>query len=330
MEHPRTHPGSQAAGRDGTAAAAGAGAGPAQATGAHGRPVAGRESGDGAGAGPEGRTGAQAEAHAHPSNPAPYTLEGWFILHDFRRIDWRRWKRLEPVQRARIAREAARFFRDAEAARDTGEGASAFYRVVGQKADLLCLHFRPSLDALNRLETAFAATGLADFTEPAYSYVSVTELSFYRSGPGGPGREVSADPSIRARLYPAIPAARHVCFYPMNKKRSGADNWYMLPFAERGRLMYSHGMIGRRYAGRVTQIVSGSVGLDDWEWGVTLFADDPVDFKRVVYEMRFDEASARYGEFGPFYVGIRTEPDDLVAWLCGEAYGESPGRAAAQ
>ena len=330
MEHRWTHPESQVAGQDGTGTPPGGRPGPVQAPGGPGGPGAGAGDVPRPAAGAEGHHGGQAEGQAHPTNPAPYTLEGWFILHDFRRFDWRRWKRLEPVERVRIAREAARFFRDAAAARDSGEGTSALYRVVGHKGDLLLLHFRPTLDALNRLETAFAATELADFTEPAYSYVSVTELSFYRSGPGGPDRDVTGDPFVRARLYPQIPATRHVCFYPMNKKRSGQDNWYMLPFAERGRLMHSHGLIGRKYAGRVTQIISGSVGLDDWEWGVTLFADDPVDFKRVVYEMRFDEASARYGEFGPFYVGIRTEPDDLVAWLCGEAYGESPGRAAAQ
>lgn len=268
-------------------------------------------------------------ATSHPSNPAPHTLEGWFVLHDFRRIDWPRWKHLDPVERVRVAREAAKFFRDSAAVKDAGRGDSALYRVVGHKGDLLILHFRPSLADLNALETGFAATALADYTIPTYSYVSVVELSFYQSGPEGPRPEVAQDPAIRRRLYPQIPGTRHVCFYPMSKKRAGQDNWYMLPFEERGRMMYSHGMVGRKYAGRVTQIVTGSVGLDDWEWGVTLFADDPVDFKRVVYEMRFDEASARYGEFGPFYVGIRTEPEELVAWLCGEQVGPGAGGPAA-
>ena len=271
---------------------------------------------------PGGRpAGAGGEAHGapEPQNPPPFTLEGWFILHDFRRLDWRRWKALDPARRAQIAREAAAFLRQVTAAADTGEGTSALYRVVGHKADLLWLHFRPSLEALNDLETALSRTALGDYLEPASSFVSVTELSFYRSGPGGPERDVRGEPFVRARLYPEIPATRHACFYPMNKKRQGADNWYALPFAERGRLMHSHGLIGRKYAGRVTQIISGSVGLDDWEWGVTLFADDPVDFKRVVYEMRFDEASARYGEFGPFYVGVRTGPEELVRFLCPEA-----------
>ncbi|PZN07542.1 hydrogen peroxide-dependent heme synthase [Thermaerobacter composti] len=267
------------------------------------------------------------EGAGETQNRPPFTLEGWFVLHDFRRLDWRRWKSLEIARRAAIAREAAAFLRRVTAAADTGEGASALYRVVGHKADLLWLHFRPTLEALSDLEAALSRTALGDYLQPAYSYVSVTELSFYRAGPGGPERDVRHEPFVRGRLYPAIPPARHACFYPMNKKRSGADNWYLLPFEERGRLMHSHGLIGRKYAGRVTQIISGSVGLDDWEWGVTLFADDPVDFKRVVYEMRFDEASARYGEFGPFYVGVRTDPDDLVRFLCPEAAGEVAAEA---
>jgi chlorite dismutase len=103
---------------------------------------------------------------------------------------------------------------------------------------------------------------------------------------------------------------RYVTFYPMNKRREGADNWYVLPIEERNRLMRDHGMTGRRYAGRVKQIISGSVGLDDWEWGVTLFSRDPLEFKSIVTDMRYDEVSARYGEFGRFFTGIRLEPAD--------------------
>jgi chlorite dismutase len=111
------------------------------------------------------------------------------------------------------------------------------------------------------------------------------------------------NPEIIARLKPALPKAKHICFYPMNKRREGNDNWYMLDMETRKNMMRSHGMIGRSYAGKVKQIITGSVGFDDWEWGVTLFADDALQFKKLVYEMRFDEVSARYGEFGDFYVG---------------------------
>ena len=120
---------------------------------------------------------------------------------------------------------------------------------------------------------------------------------------------------MAARLWPTIPARRYLCFYPMNKRRSGGDNWYQLPIEERRRLMHDHGMVGRRYAGQVTQIISGSVGFDDWEWGVDLFADDPLVFKKLVYEMRFDESSARFAEFGPFLVAIRLAPGDLGKFL---------------
>ena len=113
---------------------------------------------------------------------------------------------------------------------------------------------------------------------------------------------------LGARLLPQVPDRRYVCFYPMNKRRYGSDNWYSCPIEERQLLMREHGMIGRRYAGQVTQVISGSIGFDDWEWGVDLFADDPLVFKKLVYEMRFDESSARYAEFGPFYFGIRLAP----------------------
>jgi chlorite dismutase len=116
---------------------------------------------------------------------------------------------------------------------------------------------------------------------------------------------------LASRLWPKIPERGYLCFYPMNKRRAGADNWYMLPLEERQRLMHDHGMIGRRYAGQVNQVISGSIGFDDWEWGVDLFADDPLVFKKLVYEMRFDESSARYAEFGPFHFGIRLAPAEL-------------------
>ena len=110
--------------------------------------------------------------------------------------------------------------------------------------------------------------------------------------------EVARDPRNAGRLTARIPQRRYVCFYPMNKKRDGADNWYNLPFAERAAMMVEHGKIGRSYHGLVTQVISGSIGFDDWEWGVDLYADDPLVFKKLVYEMRFDEASSRFGEFG--------------------------------
>src|SRR5260370_915079 len=123
------------------------------------------------------------------------------------------------------------------------------------------------------------------------------------------------DPRDEGRRGGRTPGRRYVCFYPMNKKRDGADNWYATPYEERAKLMLEHGKIGRSFHGHVTQVISGSIGFDDWEWGVDLYADDPLVFKRLVYTMRFDEASARFAKFGPFYFAIRTEPADLARLL---------------
>ncbi len=119
------------------------------------------------------------------------------------------------------------------------------------------------------------------------------------------------------RLYPEIPPARYLCFYPMDRKRGETKNWYQEPMADRQRMMHEHGMIGRRYADSVRQIITGSIGFDDWEWGVDLFADDPLVFKRLIYEMRFDEVSAVYALFGSFYVGLRVPAAGLSDLLEG-------------
>jgi chlorite dismutase len=231
---------------------------------------------------------------------AVQTLEGWYALHDFRAIDWNAWKRLSAEERARAEDELYSFLGQWRETEKQNRGSTAFYSIVGQKADFVMMHLRETLDELNELETAFNKSAFAACTIPVYSYVSVVELSNYMAKPG---TDPMQDPEIVARLKPILPKTKHICFYPMNKRRSGNDNWYMLSMEERRNMMRSHGMIGRNYAGRVKQIITGSVGLDDWEWGVTLFSDDPLTFKKLVYEMRFDEASARFGEFGAFYVG---------------------------
>jgi len=240
------------------------------------------------------------------------TLEGWFSLHDFRSVDWTAWKLAGEETRLRAQDELQTFLQEWSSAEEDKTGSTAVYSIVGQKADFVFMHLRESLEELNRLETAFNKTLFASFTLPAYSYVSVVELSNYMAQPGS---DPMQNPEIVARLKPALPKARHLCFYPMNKRREGGDNWYMLSMEERRGMMRSHGMIGRQYAGKVKQIITGSVGFDDWEWGVTLFADDPIQFKKLVYEMRFDEVSARFGEFGDFYVGNLLTPEGFTAML---------------
>jgi peroxiredoxin len=227
-------------------------------------------------------------------------------------VDWAAWKAATEEERQQALDELLTFIKDWKSTEEKKAGSSAVYSIVGQKADLVFMHLRPTLQELNELETAFNKTRFADFTIPAYSYVSVVELSNYVAAPGV---DPETDPYVQGRLKPILPPRQHICFYPMNKRRSGNDNWYMLSMEERRNLMRSHGMIGRKYADQVKQIISGSVGLDDWEWGVTLFADDPIAFKKIVYEMRFDEVSARYGEFGSFYVGNLLAIESVPAFL---------------
>jgi len=123
--------------------------------------------------------------------------------------------------------------------------------------------------------------------------------------------------AMKPRLWPEVPPRRYCCFYPMDKKRGEMKNWYEVPIRDRQRLMHEHGLIGRRYAGSVKQIISGSIGFDDWEWGVDLFADDPLVFKKLIYEMRFDAASAAYALFGSFYIGLRFKAADIATLLSG-------------
>ncbi|MDQ1912124.1 heme-dependent peroxidase [Paenibacillus sp. GD4] len=243
---------------------------------------------------------------------AVQTLEGWYCLHDFRAIDWNAWKSLTKQEQQRAEEELYSLLKQYQATEDEKKGSTAFYSIVGQKADFVFMHLRETLEELNELETEFNKTIFAGVTVPTYSYVSIVELSSYMAKPGVDPME---DPDILARLKPALPKAKHVCFYPMNKKREGNDNWYMLTMEERRNFMRSHGMIGRNYAGKIKQIITGSVGLDDWEWGVTLFSEDPLQFKKIVYEMRFDEASARFGEFGDFYVGNLLNQEKMAAML---------------
>ncbi|WP_223067654.1 hydrogen peroxide-dependent heme synthase [Paenibacillus caui] len=231
---------------------------------------------------------------------AASTLDGWYALHDFRSINWNAWKATDDEERAVGVDDLRVLLKEWADVEEAKTGSTVIYSIVGQKADFVIVHLRETLEELNAIETEFNKTTFAEYTTKAYSYVSVVELSNYMgSGDGDPRQK----PEVMARLQPIMPKSRHICFYPMNKKRELADNWYMLSMEERRSLMRSHGLIGRSYAGKVKQIITGSVGLDDWEWGVTLFSDDALQFKKLVYEMRFDEVSARYGEFGPFYVG---------------------------
>ncbi|WML46293.1 hydrogen peroxide-dependent heme synthase [Neobacillus sp. PS3-40] len=239
------------------------------------------------------------------------TLEGWYCLHDFRTVDWTTWKMLSSDERQAAVHEFLNLIEKWNSTQDQNEGSHALYTIVGQKADFMMMILRPTMEEINHLETEFNKTKLAEFTIPAYSYVSVVELSNYLPE----GEDPYKNTQFVARLYPRLPKTNHVCFYPMDKRRNGNDNWYMLSMEDRKKMMYSHGMIGRQYAGKVKQIITGSVGFDDYEWGVTLFADEALQFKKLVYEMRFDEVSARFGEFGNFFVGNLLSAERVSSFL---------------
>ena len=174
--------------------------------------------------------------------------------------------------------------------------------IMGAKADTCFMVLGEDLWALRKFQSKIQAAGF----HVAESYVSVTEISEYAQG--------MPEAMLQSRLYPQLPPAGKTafCFYPMSKRRAVGANWYEQPYEERERLMRAHGTTGRTFSGRVVQLITGSTGLDEFEWGVTLFAQRPDDLKEVVYKMRFDEASAHYADFGPFYAGAVASIDEVL------------------
>ena len=268
-------------------------------------------------------------------NPqVPETLEGWSVLHHMFRVNWERFHSLSSSARNELAQEAV------QALSSTGGtgGHTGVAHLLGHKGDLMVIYFRNNFEELSEAELRFTKVRLQDYMDITTSYVSIVELGMYdmttkihqqlgaRSlQPGSAEFEKAFDDEmmqqrerVLGRLYPEIPKRRYVCFYPMNKKRGEVKNWYMETFSDRSEMMLEHGMVGRNYAGRVTQIISGSIGFDDWEWGVDLFADEPIVFKKLIYEMRFDKASALFAEFGPFYIGLQFAIDGLPHFLDGK------------
>jgi len=265
----------------------------------------------------------------------PLTIEGYAALHQMLRFRWNEWRALAPEKRRDIGAEAASCLAKMES-KDNGQ--SALFSLLGHKGDLMFVHFRQSFDELNQVELDLARLGLSNFLQPETSYLSVIELGLYESSLktykslADRGVEPHSEEwnkaiaetitrqkeAMKPRLYPDMPPNRYICFYPMDRLRGEDKNWYTLPMEERQRQMNEHGMVGRRYAGEVKQIITGSIGFDDWEWGVDLFADDPLVFKKLIYEMRFDQVSAVYALFGSFFVGLRCPASRLPEWLEGK------------
>ena len=267
---------------------------------------------------------------AHP----PETLEGWYLSHHLYSVNRAALRAAGADRKSKLVGEAdATLAAIARTADDAGW--SAAFALAGSVAQLMVVHARPTLDAIGVAERSLAAAPLFDMLRREYGFLSVTEAGLYHitaqlakeatARGGAVGDDVynaaiteraaaeRATPHIQRRLYPPLPAEMpYVCFYPMSKRRDPGANWYQLSLEERSRLMYAHGMTGRRYAGRIQQTISGAIGLDEWEWGVTLVAKDPLDFKRIVTDMRFDEVSAVYATFGRFFVGRRASIADAV------------------
>ncbi len=274
------------------------------------------------------------------TNFAPLTLEGWFALHQLYRLSRPVLGDSEAGGWPDRARELAALFGGWTEDGDEVDGWSGLYRIVGGETDFMAIHFRPSLEELADAEDAIARSGAGEDLILTGDYVSVVELGLYaetarlleqaREDDVEPGSEEWTTMAravldaqrekgyVQGRLHPTQPEEMpYVCFYPMDKRREPGQNWYSLPLHERAELMHAHGQTGRSYAGRISQIICGSVGLDDWEWGVTLFAGDPLDFKNVVTDMRYDVASAVYADFGAFFVGRRIPVDGIADALTG-------------
>jgi chlorite dismutase len=270
-------------------------------------------------------------AFAHMTEQKLTDIPGWPVLHLYFRIDRARWSGLTAERRSEAIDELRDWLRGVCA-----EEGLQFVPMAGiAKSDVAFMAVHPELRRLQQIGQEIAATQFGSCLVPAYSFLSISEASEYMTTPGEWARQLveqqKMDPAspdfaasmagfqkrmtayAEARAHPQLPDDMAViCFYPMSKARGETRNWYTLPFEDRKRLMQGHGETGRKFASRVLQLVTSCTGLDDWEWGVTLFARDLKSIRDVVYEMRFDPGSAIYGEFGPFYIGLRFDPDEVA------------------
>lgn len=268
--------------------------------------------------------------------PPLVPAEGWHVMHLFYQIDYAQWAtlNLEEQRSAKI-----RLTELVQEIRSTTDTHLLTFSVATPKADIGFMMLTPDLQVANAFEKQLTLSLGPGILSPVYSYLSQTERSEYTQTSEQfaeetlkKARNLSEDSPeyqqalrefeertahyLKHRLYPVLPDWPALCFYPMSKRRSGEDNWYSLDYETRRRLMAGHARTGIAYKGRVLQLITGSTGLDEYEWGVTLLAKDTIDIKSIVYEMRFDEVSARYGEFGDFYIGLQLPLDVLFRRVC--------------
>lgn len=273
---------------------------------------------------------------ATPEVPPVVPREGWHVMHLFYHVDHAQWSLLDAEEKRQAKTRLTELVQEIRATPDTH---LLVFSVATPKADLGFMLLTPDLQTANGFEKRLTLSLGAEILTPSYSYLSQTESSEYTTTreqyaagtlvgekglAEGSGEYETALKEfdermahyLKHRLYPVLPDWPVICFYPMSKRRSGSDNWYSLDFDTRKKLMAGHARTGRAYSGRILQLITGSTGLDEHEWGVTLLAKDTIDVKSIVYEMRFDEVSARYGEFGDFYIGLQLPLDELFRRIC--------------
>ncbi|HRQ87987.1 MAG TPA: heme-dependent peroxidase [Bacteroidia bacterium] len=256
--------------------------------------------------------------------------EGWHVIHLFYHVEQAQWALFSDEEKLEAKTHLAELVQEI---RSTDTTQLLTFSIVSPKADIGFMLLTDDLHKANRFEKRLSRALGPDILTPVYSYLSMTELSEYTTTEEQYIADVTKEEGIAAdspemeakleefrrrmkkyngdKLYPNMPDWPVYCFYPMSKRRSGTHNWFDLDFETRRRLMAGHARVGRGYAGRVRQLITGSTGLDEWEWGVTLFSHNTQDIKEIVYEMRFDEVSAIYAEFGDFYIGLQLPLDEL-------------------
>ena len=273
------------------------------------------------------------------SNPSLTPLvpkEGWHVMHLFYNVEHSSWALLSKEEKRQAKTRLTELVQEIRSTPDTH---LLTFVIATPKADLGFMLLTPDLHVATAFEKRLTLSLGPDILSPTYAYLSQTERSEYTTNreqyaaetligeqgltEGSEAFETALkefdDRSahyLKHRLYPVLPPWPAICFYPMSKRRNGADNWYALDYETRRELMMGHAKTGRAYSGRILQLITGSTGLDTHEWGVTLLAKDPMDIKSIVYDMRFDEVSARYGEFGDFYVGMQLPLDELFRRVC--------------
>jgi hydrogen peroxide-dependent heme synthase len=262
--------------------------------------------------------------------------EGWHVMHLFYHIDHSQWALYSEDEKRHAKTRLTELVQEIRTTPDTH---LLIFSIATPKADVGFMLLTPDLQMANVFEKQLSLSLGPEIFSPAYSYLSQTESSEYTTT----REQYAADTLIaeeglvegseefeaglkafdermahylKHRLYPVLPDWPVICFYPMSKRRNGGDNWYALDFEARKKLMAGHARVGRTYSGRILQLITGSTGLDEYEWGVTLLAKDTIDVKSIVYEMRFDEVTARYGEFGDFYIGMQLPLDKLFRRVC--------------